>query len=118
MWRPRRSSSSRRRAPGRRCSSSAARTKDLGGRTAPMRDRVKRLRRWCTQHPKAITLTGSVVVGGAVAVGVAGKQGDFASAVGGAPIWILSVAVGLHLIWLVARSEAWHVCVGAAGGTV
>jgi Lysylphosphatidylglycerol synthase TM region len=83
-----------------------------------MRDRVKRLRRWCTQHPKAITLTASVVVGGAVAVGLAGKQGDFASAVGDAPIWILSVAVCLHVIWLVARSEAWHVCVGAAGGTV
>jgi hypothetical protein len=31
---------------------------------------------------------------------------------------VLSGAVLLQLAWLVARSEAWHVCVGAAGGSV
>jgi len=83
-----------------------------------MGHRANRARRWPAQHPKAVTLIGTTVVGVAIAVGVAGKQGDFASALGSAPIWILGLAVGLHLVWLLARSEAWHVCVGAAGGTV
>ncbi len=46
------------------------------------------------------------------------KRGEFAAALGDAPIWILGLAVLLQLIWLLARSEAWHVCVGAAGGAV
>lgn len=69
-------------------------------------------------HPKAVTAGGSLLVAAALAVGLAGKQGDFAAALGTAPIWMLAVAAALHLVWLVARSEAWNVCVGAAGGTV
>ena len=34
------------------------------------------------------------------------------------PAWALAAVVALQLVWLVARSEAWHVCVGAAGGQV
>jgi uncharacterized membrane protein YbhN (UPF0104 family) len=47
-----------------------------------------------------------------------GKRGDFAAALGLAPLWILAAAMALHVVWLIARSEAWHVCVGAAGGQV
>ncbi len=65
-----------------------------------------------------MTVTGSLVVAGALALGLWGKRGDFAQALGLAPIWILAAAMALHVIWLVARSEAWHVCVGAAGGRV
>ena len=83
-----------------------------------MDGRVNRARRWPARHRTAVTLVGSTVVAAAIAVGIAGKQGDFASAFVSAPIWVLCVAVGLHIVWLVARSEAWHVCVGAAGGTV
>jgi hypothetical protein len=35
-----------------------------------------------------------------------------------ASLWILAVAIVLHIAWLVARSEAWHMCVGAAGREV
>jgi uncharacterized membrane protein YbhN (UPF0104 family) len=35
-----------------------------------------------------------------------------------APFWVLGVAIALHVIWLLARSEAWRVCIGAAGGRV
>ncbi len=31
---------------------------------------------------------------------------------------MLAGAIGLQIIWLIARSEAWNVCVDAAGGTV
>jgi uncharacterized membrane protein YbhN (UPF0104 family) len=80
--------------------------------------RITRLHSWLRSHPTAVTLAGSLVVAGALALGLWGKRGDFATALGLAPLWILAAAMALHVVWLVARSEAWHVCVGAAGGQV
>ena len=54
----------------------------------------------------------------ALAVGLWGKRDAFVSALGDAPAWMLAGAALLQVIWLVARSEAWHVCVDAAGGEV
>jgi hypothetical protein len=76
------------------------------------------VRCWISAHPAAVTVAGSLVVAGALALGLWGKRGDFATALGLAPLWILAAAMALHIVWLVARSEAWHVCVGAAGGQV
>jgi len=78
----------------------------------------RRLRAWARRHPAAITVAGSLIVAGALVVGLWGKRGEFASAFGSASFLILGAAVVLQVIWLVARSEAWHVCVGAAGGSV
>ncbi|HEX2233818.1 MAG TPA: hypothetical protein VHG69_10705 [Thermoleophilaceae bacterium] len=58
------------------------------------------------------------MVGTALVVGLWSKRDDFVEAFGSASIGVLSVAVGLQVIWLIARSEAWHVCVLAAGGSV
>lgn len=79
---------------------------------------VLRLRSWLHRHPTAVTIAGSLLVAGALAIALSGKRDDFATALHAAPLWILAVAVALHVFWLVARSEAWHVCVGAAGGSV
>src|SRR6476659_438731 len=79
--------------------------------------RVARLRGWLRHHSAAVTITGSLVVGSALVVGLWGKRADFAVALGLAPMWIRAAAILLHVVWLVARSEAWHVCVGAAGGS-
>lgn len=49
---------------------------------------------------------------------LSGKRGDFSTALHAAPNWLLAIAALLQAVALVARSEAWHVCVGAAGGTV
>ncbi len=84
----------------------------------PAAGRISRLRCWLRRHPTAVTVAGSLVVGGALVLGLWGKRGDFAQALGLAPLWILAAAMALHVVWLVARSEAWHVCVGAAGGQV
>ena len=43
---------------------------------------------------------------------------EFVTAVGAAPVWVLLVAIALQLLALLARTEAWHVCIDAAGGTV
>ena len=70
------------------------------------------------RHPGALTAIGSVVVAGALAYGLWDKRHDFVEAFGGASFKVLAGATGLQVIWLIARSEAWHVCVEAAGGSV
>ena len=47
-----------------------------------------------------------------------GRRAQFAAALHAAPIWILSLAVVLQLGALIARTEAWYVCVRATGATV
>jgi uncharacterized membrane protein YbhN (UPF0104 family) len=69
-------------------------------------------------HRTAVTAAGSVVVAVALVVGLWGKREEFATAFGDASLLILGAAILLQLIWLIARSEAWHVCVDAAGGNV
>jgi uncharacterized membrane protein YbhN (UPF0104 family) len=58
-----------------------------------------------------------VALGVLVAV-VLGRREVFENALDSSPLWILGVAVLLQLAALVARSEAWHRCVQAAGSTV
>ena len=66
----------------------------------------------------ALSVIGAAAVAGVLAATLAGRRGDFSTALHAAPIWLLAVAVLLQAVALVARSEAWHVCVCAAGGTV
>src|SRR4051794_15328142 len=69
-------------------------------------------------HPIAVTVIGSVVVALALVVGLWGKRQDFVDSFGNASAGLLAGAVALQIVWLLARTEAWHVCVGAAGGQV
>jgi uncharacterized membrane protein YbhN (UPF0104 family) len=55
---------------------------------------------------------------GVLAAVVLARRDVFANALDSSPLWILGVAVLLQLAALVARSEAWHRCVQAAGSTV
>jgi uncharacterized membrane protein YbhN (UPF0104 family) len=70
------------------------------------------------RHPTAVSLAGGTVVAIALAVGLAGHGHEFVTALGSAPFWVLGAAVALHVLWLLARSEAWSVCIDAAGGRV
>jgi uncharacterized membrane protein YbhN (UPF0104 family) len=65
-----------------------------------------------------VSLGGGMLVAIALAIALAGHGHDFIVALGSAPIWVLGSAVALHVLWLIARSEAWSVCIGAAGGSV
>ena len=71
-----------------------------------------------SRHPTAVRLAGGTIVAIALAIALAGHGREFLTALGSAPVWVLGVAVGLHVVWLVARSEAWSVCIDAAGGSV
>jgi hypothetical protein len=65
-----------------------------------------------------VSLGGGTLVAVGLAIGLAGHGHDFIVALGSAPYWVLGAAVTLHVLWLLARSEAWGVCIGAAGGSV
>jgi uncharacterized membrane protein YbhN (UPF0104 family) len=83
-----------------------------------IRERVAALRSILRRHPTAVSLAGGTVVAIALAIGLAGHGHEFVVALRSAPVWVLGAAVALHVIWLVARSEAWRVCIGAAGGSI
>jgi uncharacterized membrane protein YbhN (UPF0104 family) len=71
-----------------------------------------------TRRSIAVTAAGAVVVAGALGWALAGRRDEFEAALQSAPIWLLLVAPVLQIVALVSRSEAWHVSVRAAGGTV
>ncbi len=79
---------------------------------------IAKPRGWMRRHPALVTLIGTVVVTGMLVVGLWNKRHDFAEAFSSASATTLALAIGTQVIWLLARSEAWHVCVEAAGGRV
>jgi uncharacterized membrane protein YbhN (UPF0104 family) len=90
----------------------------LNETTPLIRARVAALRSMLRRHPTMVSLGGGMLVAVALAIGLAGHGHDFIVALGSAPIWVLGAAVALHVLWLLVRSEAWNVCIDAAGGHV
>lgn len=79
---------------------------------------LRRLRSLPRRRPVLVTGAGTALVACALVITLFAKRHEFATALDAAPYWILGVAVVLHLVWLVARSKAWHVCIRAAVGSV
>src|SRR5436190_1920995 len=69
----------------------------------PQNDARRRSRRFLPSRPSSSMKPPSVA---------------FSAAIHAAPIWILSLVVLLQIVALIARTEAWHVCVRATGATV
>jgi hypothetical protein len=76
---------------------------------------LKRLRR---RHGTALTVGVSIAASVALGLLLIGKWDELSTGVTGAPLAIAAAAVVLQMVALVSRSEAWHVCVRAGGGTV
>jgi hypothetical protein len=76
------------------------------------------LRLACRRHRTAVTVAASIAASVALGLLLIGKWDELETGVTGAPIAIAGAAVALQVLALVARSEAWHVCVRAAGGAV
>jgi uncharacterized membrane protein YbhN (UPF0104 family) len=66
----------------------------------------------------ALTIAGSLATATALAFVLAGRRHEFATALTEVAAWTLVATVGLQISALVARSEAWHLSIEAAGGTV
>ena len=67
---------------------------------------------------RALTVGLPVVAFGVLAAVLLARRDTFLGALDAAPVWLLACAVALQLLALLARSEAWRLCVGAAGSTI
>jgi hypothetical protein len=66
----------------------------------------------------AISVSGALVVAALLAYVLAGRGAQFSAALGKAPIALVGLSVLLQIGALLTRTEAWTICVRAAGGTV
>ena len=65
-----------------------------------------------------LSVLGAVVVACLLGFVLDGRRAQFTAALRSAPISLLALALLLQILALLARSEAWNICVRAAGGTV
>jgi uncharacterized membrane protein YbhN (UPF0104 family) len=79
---------------------------------------VRWLRAFGRRHRLWMTIVGSLGTVVALGIVLAGRRGEFEDALSSAAPGVLAVTVLLQIVALVARSEAWHLSVEAAGGTV
>lgn len=66
----------------------------------------------------AVSVGGTVVVAGLLAYVLAGRGSQFGAALRTAPLTLVGLSVLLQIGALLTRTEAWAICVRAAGGTV
>jgi uncharacterized membrane protein YbhN (UPF0104 family) len=67
---------------------------------------------------RLVTVGLPIVAFGVLAAVLLSRRDTFLGALDAAPLWLLACAVALQLLALLARSEAWRLCVGAAGSTI
>lgn len=84
-------------------------------RPARMLAAVRDFRR---RHRRPIAIVGSLLAAAALAYVLAGRRHEFVTALRSASLDVLALAAALQVVALLARSEAWHRCIEAAGGTV
>ena len=83
------------------------------------RDRLlPRLRAFVRRRRTLLTILGSLLTAAILVVLLAGRRDEFGEALSSAPAWVLGVTALLQIVALVSRSEAWHLTIEAAGGTV
>jgi uncharacterized membrane protein YbhN (UPF0104 family) len=87
-------------------------------RVAPVPGRISRLRDFGRRRRALITVAGSLGAAALLAFALSGRREEFATALSSAAPWALAVTVLLQIIALLVRSEAWHLTIQAAGGTV
>jgi uncharacterized membrane protein YbhN (UPF0104 family) len=70
------------------------------------------------RHRRLITIAGSLLAAAILVAVLWGRRDEFSTALSSASLAVLVAASVLQLVALLARSEAWHVSIEAAGGTV
>lgn len=65
-----------------------------------------------------MTLAGATAVAALLAVVLAGRRDQLTAALQLTSDWVLLAAAALQVLALISRTEAWHSCVHAAGGTL
>jgi hypothetical protein len=70
------------------------------------------------ERRNGLVLAASIGASLLLAAVLVAKWDELEAGVTGAPLAIVALAVALQIVALVARSEAWHACVRASGGSV
>jgi uncharacterized membrane protein YbhN (UPF0104 family) len=81
-------------------------------------NRAGQVRDFGRRHRTLITVLGSLATAAILVLLLAGRRNDFAEALSKAAAGVLAVVAVLQVVALLARSEAWHLSIRAAGGTV
>ena len=77
-----------------------------------------RVREFGRRRRTLIAVVGSLATAAILALLLAGRRDEFTAAISDATAGVLAVTVLLQIVALLARSEAWHLTIQAAGGTV
>jgi uncharacterized membrane protein YbhN (UPF0104 family) len=85
---------------------------------AALGELVGRARRFGRRRRGLITVVGSLATAAALAWALSGRRQEYAHALSAAAWWVLVATALLQIGALVSRSEAWHLTIRAAGGTV
>jgi uncharacterized membrane protein YbhN (UPF0104 family) len=92
-------------------------TPPVGG-TPRWAEPIARLRGFGRRRRTLLTVVGSLLTAAVLAWLLAGRRDEFEAALTSASLWVLGVTALLQIVALVARSEAWHLTIEAAGGAV
>jgi uncharacterized membrane protein YbhN (UPF0104 family) len=76
------------------------------------------MRAFARRRRTAITVVGSVLTAAALVIGLAGRREQFSTSLSTASLAVLAAATLLQVVALLVRTEAWHLSIEAAGGTV
>jgi uncharacterized membrane protein YbhN (UPF0104 family) len=79
---------------------------------------VRRLMAFGRRRRTALTVVGSLVTAAILVLLLAGRKDEFTAALSSAALWVIAVTTLLQIVALVSRSEAWHLTIEAAGGSV
>lgn len=79
---------------------------------------IRDLRAYARRRRIPITIIGSVATAAVLVWLLAGRRQEFAAALSMASLGVLALTALLQTVALLARSEAWHLSIEAAGGTV
>ena len=77
-----------------------------------------RVRAFGRCHRTLITVVGSLATAAVLAYILAGRRHEFTDALSEVAAGVLALTVVLQIVALISRSEAWHLTIEAAGGTV
>jgi uncharacterized membrane protein YbhN (UPF0104 family) len=70
------------------------------------------------RHRTLLTVVGSLATAAVLVWLLSGRREEFTAALESVALWVVVVTVLLQAVALVSRSEAWHLTIQAAGGTV
>jgi uncharacterized membrane protein YbhN (UPF0104 family) len=77
-----------------------------------------RVRAFGRRHRTLIAVVGSLATAAILVLVLAGRRDEFGDALTEATLGVLGLATLLQIVALLARSEAWHLTIEAAGGSV